>query len=308
LPALGAALRSLRLRHQVATESSEASPIWIAQRAGMRLTASLSRTGAAAAPSERTVEMRAVAAIAASVMLPRLATADAARLAEAEGLVTHLTSLVLVDEVGAAQEGLPASRKVPLAAPRTQAVAAMAPASVREKAEYPLCIDSSLGWDEDDRALSEYLGAAGRGEDEARSRAGARRARSSAAPAAPVGSAPPIQREMGAFPQGLLELSGADLLRIFGSHNWDFEPNRLLAADLAGLSPAVRQAICKAAARSEVVALADKLGLSPIVLVIALMAHAVAKQNRSASRLARAILPGALTKEQKTVARGLGFA
>ena len=47
---------------------------------------------------EETVERRAVAALAASLALPALDTESAARFAETEGLVTHLTSLVLVDE------------------------------------------------------------------------------------------------------------------------------------------------------------------------------------------------------------------
>ena len=47
---------------------------------------------------EETGERRAVAALAASVALPSLDTESASQLAETEGLVTHLTSLVLVDE------------------------------------------------------------------------------------------------------------------------------------------------------------------------------------------------------------------
>ena len=43
----------------------------------------------------------------------------AARVAEEEGLTTHLTSLVLVDEASEAQEGVPAMRKVLLPTPRT---------------------------------------------------------------------------------------------------------------------------------------------------------------------------------------------
>ena len=42
---------------------------------------------------------------------------------EAEGVVCHLTSLVLVDEAGERHEGLPAARKVALAAPRVAAPA-----------------------------------------------------------------------------------------------------------------------------------------------------------------------------------------
>ena len=58
-----------------------------------------------------------MAAIAASIALPTLDTEGAAQFAESEGLVTHLTSLVLVDENGTVQEGLPGTRKVALPSP-----------------------------------------------------------------------------------------------------------------------------------------------------------------------------------------------
>lgn len=69
-------------------------------------------------PELSTLE-RAVAAVWAGFLLPRLSDVDAAELAEAEGLVTHLTSLVLVDEASESQGGLPAQRKVPLPEPAT---------------------------------------------------------------------------------------------------------------------------------------------------------------------------------------------
>jgi hypothetical protein len=53
--------------------------------------------------------------------LPGLEEAIAAALAEAEGIVWHLTSLVLVDEAAEAQQGIPAQRKVPLMTPGTAA-------------------------------------------------------------------------------------------------------------------------------------------------------------------------------------------
>jgi hypothetical protein len=58
-----------------------------------------------------------VAALAAASALPGLSEDRAAALAEAEGLVTHLTSLVLVDEAGSVQERIPMTRKVSLEAP-----------------------------------------------------------------------------------------------------------------------------------------------------------------------------------------------
>jgi hypothetical protein len=47
---------------------------------------------------------------------------QATELAERHGLVTHLTSLLLVDEAGEMQEGLPALRKVALPSPATGVV------------------------------------------------------------------------------------------------------------------------------------------------------------------------------------------
>ena len=83
---------------------------------GMRVTArwepaqrpSLSATTAEAEAG------RAIAAYAAWLALPCMAEEEAAALAEAEGVVCHLTSMVLVDTAGEAQQGIPAQRKVPL--------------------------------------------------------------------------------------------------------------------------------------------------------------------------------------------------
>lgn len=58
---------------------------------------------------------RAIGALAAARRLRALPRAEATALACAEGLVSHLTSLVLVDHAGAVQQGLPAFRKVALA-------------------------------------------------------------------------------------------------------------------------------------------------------------------------------------------------
>jgi hypothetical protein len=51
---------------------------------------------------------------AAHLALPAMKEDAAAALAEAEGLVSHLTSIVLVDEAGEAVKGIPANRKVSL--------------------------------------------------------------------------------------------------------------------------------------------------------------------------------------------------
>jgi hypothetical protein len=57
--------------------------------------------------------------------IPLMQESEAKALAEAEGVVCHLTSLVLVDEAGVRHEGLPAARKVALSAPAMARAMAM---------------------------------------------------------------------------------------------------------------------------------------------------------------------------------------
>jgi hypothetical protein len=294
-PALAAAVRSLRVRHQPPT--SQASRDWTGHRAGMRVSARLGH----AAAGEETVDPRAVAAVAASLVLPTLANAEAAQLAEAEGLVTHLTSLVLVDEVGAAQDGIPASRKVPLATPCTQMLAApmaAAPVRAQEAGERRVLMCEPRAFysiDVDTRPV----GAA----SEERSRATSRGSSRGLAGERQPSSKGLLRRLAGV----MLERGGDDLSRIARNTNWDFAPDRLQAGDLGGLSSSVQDTIRAAAAKPDVIAFARKLGLDPVALVIALMAYLVASENRSARRIARALLPGTVTEEQKAVARALGL-
>ena len=117
---LEAAMRSLRSDHVATTPITGKPQHVMVRRAGMTFTAQWQQP---AATGEATIESRAVAALAASLALPALDAEGAAALAKSEGLVTHLTSLVLVDDAGAVQEGLPGARKVLLPAPRTAAMA-----------------------------------------------------------------------------------------------------------------------------------------------------------------------------------------
>jgi hypothetical protein len=294
-PAFAAALRALRSRCEPIIESADPAGL-TARRGGMRLSASF---GTAEALAEDDIAARGVAALAASLRLPTLTTGNAARLAEAEGLVTHLTSLVLVDESGATQESVPASRKVPLATPATQVTSAR--------------LGKTLACYDDFRAAAPVSAAfpgsaappaAPSSGEESRQRS---MARGLATEARRSGQSRLLSSGLGRWVGDMLERSGDDLSRIAQTMNWDFAPDRLQAGDLKGLASSVQEAIRKAAAKSEVIALARTLGLDPIVLVIGLMAHALAPQNRSARRLARAILSDTLSEEQKTVARGLGL-
>jgi hypothetical protein len=115
---LNAALLSLRTKHHPVTPITGRLQRLSVRRAGMTLTAEWREVRG---PREGTPESRAVAALAASIALPALDSESAAQLAESEDLVTHLTSLILVDEEGAVQEGIPGTRKVALPAPRLMA-------------------------------------------------------------------------------------------------------------------------------------------------------------------------------------------
>jgi hypothetical protein len=69
------------------------------------------RSGAQAAEPDFAA---AVGALAAAMALPHLCEDQAVKVTVDHGIVCHLTSLVLVDETGLVQEGLPAHRKIPL--------------------------------------------------------------------------------------------------------------------------------------------------------------------------------------------------
>jgi hypothetical protein len=127
-------LRSLRTVHK--TISPIAGPLeqLSACRAGMSIVAAWQRTEELLPDG---IDARAVAAFSASLALPALDLESAAVLAEKEELVTHLTSLVLVDEAAEVQEGIPGARKIPLPTPRTALHAMYSAQSVRAYAMAP---------------------------------------------------------------------------------------------------------------------------------------------------------------------------
>jgi hypothetical protein len=114
------ALRALRVAYVPPAPIAGPAQHVSTRRGGMLVTASWREAvGSDASVRLDPKEARAVAAVAASLVLPALSTDRAAALAEAEGLVTHLTSLVLVDEAGDIQQTVPATRKIALPSPRT---------------------------------------------------------------------------------------------------------------------------------------------------------------------------------------------
>lgn len=263
------ALRSLRVAYIPPEPISGIAHRTSVRRGGMLITASWS-DGATATPA--TIETRAVAALAASLLLPALSTEDAAALAESEGLVTHLTSLVLVDDAGDIQAAVPATRKIPLPSPRTHIVAADAlPLSPAPAARFSLRVE----------ARKRCLGAPLR-----RSTVGGVNERFSLAPDA-----------------AHIDLDkDFDLSRVARVIEWDFAPDKLRSGDLSVLAPAAARAIRQAAINQDVVALARKLGLDPIVLVVGLLAHA-GRSHRTAARIARTIFHGTPPAETTAILR-----
>ncbi|SUS05624.1 hypothetical protein DF3PB_20092 [uncultured Defluviicoccus sp.] len=198
-----------------------------------------------------------MAAFAASLALPCLDEDAAAALAEAEGLVTHVTSLVLVDEAAETQEGLPATRKIALPTPRTSGFLMEQRLS---------CAPSMPGED---------------------------RAEASATPVVAAYSAPGVC---------LIDLS-----QVLARIDWNLAPERLRRGDLSSLDREVARMIEQAAALPEVIALANRLGVTPVTLVLAFLARAHAGSNRSAARLARAILGARISPEIEILYAQLGL-
>ena len=292
LPAmLGAAIRSLRMPHRAPQfdrrEMRE-------RRAGMELIATWSVPGGSAERGKRSVEERAVAAIAAGIVLPTFDTEAATELAQAEGLVTHLTSLVLVDEAGAAQEGIPAARKIALPSPATDPMAFGARrvgAARITRYQRPLLHEGVPDYSAelprrtlaciDDDYLADFMEPRLR-EEVARSLGAPASARRR--PRLTGGAAPP-------------PVAAVDLAALAAYIDWDAAPQRLQSGDLAGLDGALADMIRRIAAELFVVQEARNAGCDPVVFVIALLAKAVGRRNRTADRIARAILGERVTDE-----------
>ena len=240
-----------------------------ALRGGAALSA---RWGDMVETGQRSLLARAVAAQAASLALPLAAENLATEIALAEGLVTHLTSLVLVDDVGEKQEGLPATRKVALPSPRTDGIDFMAQA-----APGPLVAGAPLLH----RASAAAGPFAGGDPFAAPDPFVASGAFAESDPFAP--SPPPRPAPMDPQPTDDLAAVGAMI-------DWSMAPTKLIAGDIALLPDHVQQVLHAAASLPEIQAEARAHNLAPIVLVIGLLARYCGEQNRTAQRLAKRIL------------------
>jgi hypothetical protein len=263
---------------------------------------------------------RQIGATAAALAIPLMASAEAEKLAEAEGIVCHLTSLVLVDEAGERHEGLPATRKVELAAPRVAAAphsgfSLRASRAVGSRLMCPMPLASPL--DEPPFLRRQAEGrreeaaptSAERQRREEENRRACEQSSSSrrrvtdmdvtghsnrpAAPCAPE-SSPRLRPSV-------------SLHRLIGRIDWDADPDALRHGDLTGLPPDVMAAIAYAVQLPEIVALARTLAVDAAIVFIGLMARAARGHSRSAGRLADALLKQMSAKDIEAVAATVGL-
>jgi hypothetical protein len=232
----------------------------------------------APAPSD---EARAVGALAASLRLPRIPTSEAADYAASEGIVCHLTSLVLVDEAGAVQEGLPGQRKVSLPEPESRSVSG----SYFREVSYDM-----------DPVESEPLLDALIVPSFLRKLSGPSEASNSVS--ATSSEAPSRRRTGKAGWRGLFsgrpdraasmpKLSGLDLAEWI---DWDLNPPALALGDFSDLDAELEVQIEAIAENDEVCALAYRLGVLPKCVAIALIALCLEAPNRSAARIVKVMI------------------
>jgi len=225
---------------------------------GMRIRAVWREAGT----DEGDTSCRSAAIVAAALALPCMTKSAAADLAEAEGMVCHLTSLVLVDEAGASQDGITAQRKVATMAPRQMVVAMR------------LCLP---------KAPVSIDGPPPAGPPPQWGRAAGLKTLSRLAP-------PKRSRPLRSFLDD--DFEAFDLRSAVAAVDWTTEPEALRRGDLSHLPGPVADRIRQAAALPAVTELAAALGVDPLVAVVGLLARAAASSDRSAARLARMILGG----------------
>jgi len=266
-----------------------------------------------------------IAAFAAGLALAGMAEKEAAALAEAEGIVSHLTSIVLVDEAGEAVEGLPSTRKVPLADPATSMLRSsglMAKSMFASRAPEMASLSANVSSSSFKRSLAAPLAASsaasfsamsmsfmdeeppvrGNRIDEALERLGRR-----------IGG-PGIgkvhdhvgQPLAGGHPKFGDKLGDyADARLVAPLIEWDRDAGSLSKGDISSQTLHVQAMLARIAALPAVADLAASLGKSALLVAIALAAEA--GQARAAGRIARSVLAGADAAKLKAAESAIGL-
>lgn len=279
--ALYAALQGLRTRR-----TERAGRISQEALAGGRLPESLSairgnvcvNAAWSGEPAKATVERDAlaegIAAYAANMALPSLPESAACKMAIGEGLVTHLTSLVLVDEEGPRQEGLPVTRRVGLPTPRTAMGVAysLAAPALAKRSYVPSMPVPCMQIPPPPPPPTEGI----------------------------YDLAPPSSGMSGAEKEAQRDRQAKNLGLVACWIDWKKEGSALAACNLSGLQPALTASIRALADHKNVREIAAEWGVDPVRLAIALVAAWAAKHGdgwnesagRYADRVRRSLLRG----------------
>lgn len=305
-----AAMRDARLRQPKVAKGS--SPVVAAARTGGMLVTA--RWGLAAGATAEAEVGRAIAAYAAWLALPLMEEAEAAALAEAEGVVCHLTSMVLVDEAGEARQGIPAQRKVPLMSPaghfetqfsvmsdlaipavsRMPAMRTSARAAATLPPEPPAC------------TAAPPRGVSDRGQRQLDIPTFLRRT----GPAGPLPRAQKRSLSKASPPAPPLPVvpASSGLKACLGRVDWTGNLEALRRGVLRGNVPPDVLARLEAAARLGAVQdLAALLGVTAEAVVVALLARAEEMSSRGAARFARTVLGAADKAKLEAAAQAVGL-
>ena len=272
-------MRTKRMTKEQAAPAGEGLPESAhAIRGNVRMSAAWSGEPVKAV-SERDTLVEGVAAYAASLALPSLSETAARKLAVGESLVTHLTSLVLVDEEGPLQEGLPVTRKVDLPTPGTAAGMPSYSYSIKPPSEQYVM---------EERVLYRPTMPSPR--------------RIVPRPLTEVvyDLSPPSSDMPEAEKEEHRDRQVQNLYLITYRIDWVKEGSALAACNLDGLKPAVAASIRALADHKDILETAAKWGINPIGLAIALVAAWAVEYNsdwdqsaeRHADRVRRRLLKG----------------
>ena len=207
---------------------------------------------------------KAAKAVAASLVVTCAIPEFAAHYAASEGIVSHLTSLVLVDEVGAAQSELPTMRKVALPATSSASAMRLSAASYDDGACFDLSPPSMM---------SESVASLSHSMESLRS-ATPKRERSIRRAIRPMSSPAPARQD----PREIVRLI-----------DWGDDPERLMRGDISLLHPEAQGLIHKLMGDDQLRRLSDRYGMPPEIVAIALLANFASEEDRRAGRIWSAI-------------------
>ena len=287
--ALDACLHGLRTRCQNPQATGADAPKSIrATRCNANIEA---RWLGSAESAEEGAFAEAVAAHAAGLALGALDNDAATRLAVREGLVTHLTSLVLVDRDGEKVDGLPVTRKAPLPTPPMGA-GQVAYCRI-PSAHSPSAAAQSMGG----RGVASPQPSL----PEPKYRYRASRPTQAAMPS-PLRSA--FSDRHPAWPGSSVdgpELGSKDIALDI---DWNGLANALVEGNLDSLDEPAAEFVRMMAGLDEVQRAATDLGMDPVRLVIAWLASSAAKESRHAKRVARRMLKSVDRKRYEELSAG----